>query len=71
VFIINYFDNSKKTIDVTFDDIKILKQIKLDTISSNLNQKKQELLQKITTKNLIDLSRQSKVILLKPVEIKK
>ncbi|MGE4443494.1 MAG: MFS transporter [Candidatus Altimarinota bacterium] len=65
-FIIKYFDNKIETID--FEKIKT---IKLDVLKTDLLNKKEEFIGKINTKNLIELSRQSKVILLKPVEIKK
>lgn len=65
-FILKYFDNKIETID--FEKIKT---IKLDVLKNDLLSKKEEFIGKINTKNLIELSRQSKVILLKPIEIKK
>ncbi len=65
-FIWTYFDNKIETID--FEGIK---KIKLDVLKNDLLHKKEEIIGKINTKNLIELSRQSKVILLKPIEIKK
>lgn len=65
-FIRKYFDNKIETLD--FDKIKT---IKLDVLKNDLLNKKEELIGKINTKNLIELSRQSKVILLKPVEVRK
>ncbi len=65
-FIVKYFDNKIETID--FEKIKT---IKLDVLKNDLLSKKEEFIGNINTKNLIELSRQSKVILLKPIEIKK
>lgn len=65
-FIIKYFDNKIETID--FEKIKT---IKLDVLKNDLLSKKEEFIGKINTKNLIELSRQSKIILLKPIEVRK
>lgn len=65
-FIRKYFDNKIETLD--FDKIKT---IKLDVLKNDFLNKKEELIGKINTKNLIELSRQSKVILLKPIEVRK
>ncbi len=67
-FIITYFDNSQKSINL--EDFKKLKNIKLDVIDLDLNKKTEQIISKITTKNLINLSRHTKIILLKPVEVK-
>lgn len=66
IFIFRFFDNKDKTIE--FEKIKT---IKLDVLKNDFLNKKEELIRKINTKNLIELSRQSKVILLKPLELKK
>lgn len=66
IFIIKYFDNVDDTI--TLND---LKSIKLDISSSGLYKKKDELIKKINTKSLIELSKQTKIIILKPIEIRK
>jgi len=68
-FIAIYFDNTSKTINI--DDFKNMKNIKFDQISNDLTKKANWFVSKINVKNLIELSRNSKVILLKPVEIKK
>lgn len=65
LFIFKYFDNSSDTIKL--DDIK---KIKLDVIKSDLTKKSQDFVKNINTKTLIDISQKSRIILLKPVEIK-
>lgn len=65
-FIFKYFDNTVETIE--FDKIK---KLKLDIIKANLLKKKDQLISNITPKAIIDLSKQTKIILLKPIEIKK
>jgi len=64
-FLWKFFDNKTQTID--FEDVK---KIRLDVISEGISKTRLELSQKLSTKNFIELSRQTKVILLKPVEIK-
>lgn len=66
VFILKYFDNKDKTLE--FWEIK---KIKLDVLKNDLLSKKDEIIWQINTKKLIELSRTSKIILLKPIEIKK
>lgn len=65
-FIITYFDNNDKTVKLSD-----FKKIKLDVIKWDLTKKSQDFVKNITTKNLIEISQKTKVILLKPVEIKK
>lgn len=66
VFVFRYFDNNDETLE--FEKIKT---IKLDVLKNDLLQKWDAMISSINTKTFIELSRQSKVILLKPIEIKK
>lgn len=65
LFLKKYFDNHKETIE--FEKIKTLK---IDTLKKNLLEKREELVSKITPQLVVELSKQTKVILLKPIEIK-
>lgn len=65
IFILTYFDNTSKTVNLSD-----FKKIKLDVIKSDLSKKSQDFVKNINTKNLIEISQKSKVVLLKPVEIK-
>lgn len=66
LFILTFFDNNDRTVNVS--DVK---NIKLDVIKSNITQKSNDIIQNISTKNFITLAKTTKVVLLKPVEIKK
>ncbi len=63
-FILKFFDNSKETIEVK--NIKNIKNVKVDLMLSALWQKASNVVQKITTKNLIELSKKTKLVFLKP-----
>lgn len=65
-FISKFFDNTKESVE--FEDIK---KIRLDVLKWDLLKKKEEVISKITTKNFIELSKKSKIVLLKPIEMKK
>lgn len=64
-FINKYFDNIQQTFE--FWNIK---NLKLDVLKTDLLKKKDELISKITPNTVIELSKQSKIILLKPIKIK-
>lgn len=66
LFIKKYFDNHKETIEFWK-----VKNLKLDVLKEDLLKKKQELISKVNPETVVNLSREAKVILLKPVEIKK
>lgn len=68
-FIATYFDNNSKTIEI--DDFKKIRSIKFDQITNDLTKKANWFVSKVNIKNLLELSRDSKIILLKPTEIKK
>lgn len=61
-----YFDNSKETFE--FWQVK---KLKLDVLKTDFLKKKDELISNISTGAIIELSKQTKVILLKPIEIKR
>jgi len=65
-FIWKYFDNASSTIEMGS-----VKKIKLDVVKNNLLSKKDDIVAQLNTKNFIELSKKTKLILLKPVEIKK
>lgn len=65
-FISKFFDNTKETVDFW-----VVKSFKLDVLKSDLLKKKDELVSKVTPQNIVELSKQSKVIILKPIEFKK
>jgi len=65
-FIWKYFDNWDNTLQV--GDVK---KIKLDVVKNNLLSKKDDIVAQLNTKNFIELSKKTKLILLKPIEIKK
>lgn len=65
-FIWKYFDNIEQTID--FEDIK---NIRIDNYKDILAKNVNNVVEKINTKTLIELSKKSKLILLKPIEIRK
>lgn len=65
LIVFKYFDNEVETINL--DKIR---KIKLDVLKNDLLSKKEEIIWQINTKKLIELSRSSRVILLKPIEIK-
>lgn len=67
-FIHVFFDNTKKYIWVK--DIKKIKNIKLDVIKSDFSKKWENLVKNININSLKEISRESKVIFLKPIEIK-
>lgn len=66
IFILKYFDNAENTLE--FKDIK---SIKLDVFKGDLLNKAQESVGKINTRSLIELTKKSKVILIKPISVKK
>lgn len=66
IFILKYFDNISQTIN-----FKDFKSIKLDITKNDITKKTQQIIKNINTKNLIDLTKQTKVIFLKPIELKK
>lgn len=66
IFIKRYFDNTKETLEFWK-----VKNLKLDVLKTDLLKKKDELISKVTPSAVVELSKQSKVILLKPIEIKK
>ncbi len=63
--IFKFFDNHHETI--TFQDIK---KLRLDTIKSDLLQKKDEMIQNISLETFKNIAQTSKIIFLKPVQIK-
>lgn len=65
-FISKFFDNTKETVDFW-----VVKTFKLDVLKSDLLKKKDEIVSKVTPQNIVELSKQSKVIILKPIEFKK
>jgi len=68
-FILKYFDSVKNTIDISeVKNIKNIKNIKVDLMLSSLWQKASSVVRKITTRNLIELSKKTKLIFLKPKE---
>lgn len=65
-FIKKYFDNIKETLEFWK-----VKNLKLDVLKTDLLKKKDELISKVTPSTIVELSKKSRVILLKPIEIKK
>lgn len=66
IFISKYFDNKDITIDFSW-----LKSLKLDVLKTDILRKKDEVISKISTRSVIEISKQAKVILLKPIEVKR
>lgn len=64
--IVKFFDNSVETI--TFDDIK---KLRIDTVKSDLLQKKDQMIQNISLETLKTVAKTSKVIFLKPIQLKR
>jgi len=64
--ILKFFDNSVETI--TFDDIK---KLRIDTVKSDLLQKKDQMIQNISLETLKTVAKTSKVIFLKPIQLKR
>lgn len=65
-FLLKYFNNSEETI--TIDNIK---KLKIDSFKLDLGKKAQKISQSITTKNLMELTKKTKVIFIKPIEANK
>lgn len=66
VFINRYFDNKDESIEISK-----LKTLKLDVVKNDILKKKDEIISKISPSTVVEVSKQAKVILLKPIEIKK
>ena len=65
VFLMKYFNNSTDTI--TLNNIK---KLKIDSFKLDLWKKAQKISQTISTKNLMDLAKKTKIIFIKPTEPK-
>ncbi len=68
-FIHKFFDNDKNYIWVK--DFKEIKNIKLDVVKWALQEKKENIVKSINVETLKEFSKNSKIIFLKPIEIKK
>lgn len=66
LFLLKFFDNTHETID-----LHSLRSIKLDSFKVDLWKQKNTISQTISTKNLKQITEKTKVIFLKPVELKK
>ncbi|MDD5770314.1 MAG: MFS transporter [Candidatus Gracilibacteria bacterium] len=66
LFLNKYFDN-----DSDYIELSKVKTLKLDIMKDDLIKKKDEIISHISPKSIMELSKKSKVILLKPIEIKK
>ena len=69
IFLFKYFDNSSYTVD--FWDIKELRKIKLDTLKESLKTKRNEISKNISTTTFKEMASSTKLLFLKPVEVKK
>ncbi|MBF0913943.1 MFS transporter [Candidatus Gracilibacteria bacterium] len=65
IFLMKYFNNSTDTI--TLNNIK---KLKIDSFKLDLGKKAQKISQTISTKNLMDLAKKTKIIFIKPTEPK-
>ena len=65
IFLMKYFNNSTDTI--TLNNIK---KLKIDSFKLDLWKKAQKISQTISTKNLMDLAKKTKIIFIKPTEPK-
>lgn len=69
IFFLNkFFDNDSKYI--WLKDLKDLKNLKLDVIKWNLEEKKDNIVKNLNINNLVEVSKSTKLIFLKPIEIK-
>ncbi len=66
VFLQRYFDNGDDTLKV--QDLSKLKNIKLDSLAWDLSKKRDNFVQNINSKTLIELAKKHQVLLLKPID---
>lgn len=65
LFVWKYFDNGNETISLSD-----LKKVKLDSFKLDIWKNTQKISKNITTKNLMELAKNTKIIFLKPLEMK-